>query len=95
MIKMNDSLSEKTKDKLHQIMDDIKQERDELHVKAHLARAEVRDEWVELEEKWEHLRSKSKRVGREAKGASNEVWAATKLLGEELKEGYQRIRKSL
>jgi hypothetical protein len=92
---MSDAIRKKVTDKYQKLMDEIKQERDELNVKAHLIRSEVRDEWEDMEEKWEHFCSHSKRAGREVKDASGEVWVATKLLGEEIKEGYKRIRKSI
>jgi hypothetical protein len=76
-------------------MDELKKERDELNVKAHLARSEVRDEWEKIEVKWERFNEKTHRVGHEASEVTRDVWTAIKLLSEEIKEGYQRIRQSL
>ena len=77
------------------MIEGLKQQRDTVRVQLHLAKAEVRQEWEELEKKWEHLHAKANSVGRETQEASRDVFAASKLLGEELKRGYERIRKRL
>ena len=85
----------KTNEELHELSDALKQARDELRVDMHLAKAEIRDDWEELERQWEHFRQKMQRVGHEAVEAGEDVGEATSLLGSELKKGYQRIRKSM
>ena len=40
----------------------LKAQRDEMRVQAHLARAEFRDEWEELEEKWQKAERKLERI---------------------------------
>ncbi len=78
-----------------EFVENLKQQRDELRVKMHLAAADVKDEWENLEGKWSHFEAKAKQVGGEAAEASKEVWDAAKDLGGEIKEGYDRIRKTL
>ena len=73
----------------------LERQRDELKLRAHLAKAEARDEWEELEVKWERLRSRLKAAGEEADVASEDVRAAASILADELKKGYERIRQSL
>jgi len=80
---------------LDAMIDGLRQQRDVIMVQLHLAKAEVRDEWDELEQQWEHLRAKAKSVGHEAQNASQDVFQAAKLLAEEIKQGYERIRKQL
>jgi len=41
------------------IVDELKQKRDELRVQMHLASKEVQEEWTELEGKMEHFTSKA------------------------------------
>ena len=77
------------------MIEGLKQQRDSVRVQLHLAMAEVRQEWEELEKKWEHFRAKANSVGRETQEVSQDVFEASKLLGEELKRGYERIRKRL
>lgn len=76
-------------------IDMLKQQRDELIVQMNLAKAEARDEWNELEGKLEHLKAKADTVRHEAGEAADDVLEATKLVAEEIKRGYDRIRKKL
>jgi uncharacterized protein (DUF3084 family) len=80
---------------LEKVVAELKQQRDELRVRAHLMAQEARDEWDELEKKWEHAQSRLERFGDEAEKASKEVASALKLVFGELKEGYARIKKAL
>ena len=69
--------------------------RDELKLQIHLGGAELRDFFDTLESKWhafERSASEARRVAAEEK---EDVREATKLLLEEIREGYQHIRKSL
>lgn len=73
----------------------LKTERDEIRVRVHLAEAELKDEWEELEKRWEHFQAKSREVGAAAGESAAEVGSALELLADELKAGYRRIRKHL
>ena len=78
-----------------EFVENLKQQRDELRVKMHLAAADAKDEWDKLEQKWGHFEAKARQVGGQAADASKDIWQATKDLGGEIKEGYDRIRKTL
>lgn len=73
-----------------EMMDELKQRRDELRVQMHLASKEVQDEWKELEEK---MRELSKRAELEKTGEG--IGEAFGKLGQELKLGYRRIRDAI
>src|SRR5574340_238952 len=81
--------------KLDRLLEELKQQRDELRLKMHLAQAEIRDEWDALEKKWEQMKPRLDTVQREAAKTSKNVLAALELGVEELREGYQRIRGRL
>jgi SMC interacting uncharacterized protein involved in chromosome segregation len=81
------------REKLEQMMRRLETERDELKMKLGLAKLEARDEWQELEKKMDSLRGRVKVVGGEAKEASGDVGAALDTLGDEIREGFARIRK--
>ena len=78
-----------------QVMDKLRQERDELRLQMRLGKAEFKDEWEALERKWEHLEAKMADVKDEAREASREVGAAFGILADELGEAYRRIRAKL
>ena len=77
------------------LIDDLKKQRDEIRVRLHLAKAEAKEEWERLETKWEHVRGKMGVVGREAGKTAQEVGTALNLAVEELRRGYERVRKLL
>ena len=72
------------------LMDDLKQKRDELRVKIHLASKEAQDEWQELEDKMQEFSSRAE-LGKTGEG----LGGALGKLGDELKLGYQRIREAM
>ena len=84
-----------SKEDIEQVMGKLKAQRDELRVQMHLAKAEVKEEWDELERKWEHVESRLEKVGHEAKDSAGEVGAALSTVAEEIGSAYQRIKRSL
>lgn len=83
------------RERLREMLEKLEQERDELKVRAHLGKAEAREEWEKMEGRIAELRSRLDRAGDEAGDVMGDVGAAAKLLGEEIREGFARIRKSL
>jgi chromosome segregation ATPase len=84
-----------TGDQIDKAIAEIRQQRDELRVRLHLAKAEVRDEWEDLEKQWEHLQGRLGVAGKQASEAAGNVGAALGLAVEEIRKGYRRIRSSL
>ena len=80
---------------LDTLIEGLKQQRDELRVQLSLAQSEARDEWEKLEHKWQDVKGKSDAIRQEAAHTTEEVVEATKLMAEEVKKGYDRIRKLL
>jgi len=80
---------------LKKMVDDLKQQRDEINLQLHLAKVEVRDEWDKLEPKWEEVKGKMATMSEVARQTSESVTTAAGLLADEIKEGYERIKKSL
>jgi hypothetical protein len=76
-----------------ELIESLERVRDEIKLKLHLAAADARDEWEELEKKLGHLRGKATSIGRVAEDAAEDVGEAVELLGKELKRGYERLRK--
>ena len=78
-----------------ELFDELRKARDELHLKIHLAAAEARDEWEVLEKKFDNFRARADQVGEATGEAAEDIGEALELVGNELRKGYQRIRKSL
>ncbi len=86
---------EYTMEDLKKLLADLTQQRDEINVKLHLAKAEIRDEWDKLETKFEEVKDKMSTVSEEAGKTAESVTAAAGLLTDEIREGYERIKNAL
>lgn len=81
------------REELKKLLDSLATQRDELVVRAHLAKLEAQQEWGELEGKLEQLRAKVGQAAEVAGDAAEDVAAAAKLLGDEIARGYERLRR--
>ena len=84
-----------TLDDLKKIVDDLARQRDELNLKIHLAKADMRDEWDRLESKWEEVQGKLTTAGKEAEKTAGAVTTGIGLIADEIKKGYERIRNAM
>lgn len=82
-------------EELKKLSEKVKQYRDEARVQMHLAREDVKDEWDDLEQDWDRFRTKIDEVLHDTENASQEARQTASKLGEDLKSGYQNIRKKL
>jgi hypothetical protein len=73
----------------------LKSERDEITLKLHLASMEAKEEFEEAEKHWEALKIKAAEIADDSKETSEEFIAKAKIVGEELKNAYDRISKRL
>ena len=80
---------------LSEIISTLKQERDELAVRMHLAKSEAKAEWDKLDEKWAVLTSKYEPLKHAVGDSAEQLTASLKLVAGEIRDGFQRIRKSL
>ncbi|HFU77339.1 MAG TPA: hypothetical protein ENL02_01890 [Epsilonproteobacteria bacterium] len=97
--------------KIDQWLEEAQTLRDELAVKANLGVAEAKDELGKLDEQMEDLKSKGKQIANMAGDTAQELriaaemgiksdskedlTTALELAGEEIKKGYERIKKLL
>ncbi|MBT8140817.1 MAG: hypothetical protein HKN88_08990 [Gammaproteobacteria bacterium] len=95
-------MSDKANDKYHEfnaelkeLFDKLKQERDELKVKAHLAKAEIGDKWEVAEDKWQTLKDKNTIIAKSVGKAGGDIGEGFKALGAELKNAYKDIRAGI
>jgi predicted nuclease with TOPRIM domain len=76
-------------------LDHLKQQRDELQVQLHLAKADAKDEWARLETQWDEIKPKLEAAREEVGKTAESVGAALGMAIEELKKGYERLRSRL
>lgn len=77
------------------MIDDLKEERDALSLQVHRCKKEAKSELKRLSKKFDELNQRSEPLKHAVEETGEDVWETLRLLGEEVKEGYQRIRKSL
>jgi cytochrome c556 len=92
---VNNHITDELRQTISKVVEELREERDELNLKMDHAATEIRDEWEELEKKWQHFLTRAHRVEDAAKESSHEIGAAVALLGEELKASFKRVRKML
>ncbi len=81
--------------RIEELIKSLKQQRDELSVKMHLAGMEMREEWDRLDVKLSKLCSKYEPVKDAFGETSSDVWKTLKQLGSEVGDGFKRIGKAL
>lgn len=75
-------------------LDALARARDELKVQLHLAKAEAREEWGKLEAAYTRLTGELTQATGDLKEPVRELSGAAKGVVDELKHGYERIRRS-
>ncbi|MGR9087814.1 MAG: hypothetical protein ACU841_12180, partial [Gammaproteobacteria bacterium] len=73
----------------------LKTERDEISLKLHLASMDAKEEFEEAESQWNQIKAKATDIADETVETSEEYIAKAKIIGEELKEAYNRIAKRI
>ena len=73
----------------------LKRERDELALKVHLAKAEARDEWKDLQARLDELEARARPVAKVVGETAGEVGTSLELAADEIRKGFAKIRKLL
>ena len=80
---------------LQRELDVLTQLRDELRVKASLAKADAKAELDRLEGTWLRVQDEMKRVGEHSKESVHEVGGVARKLVDELKLHYEQIKRDI
>lgn len=83
------------KDEFDSLLTKLDNEREELQLKLSLASMEARDEFEAAEKQWQQFKTKAAEIADDSLETSEEFIAKAKIVGEELKDAYQRIAKRL
>ncbi len=89
-----ESVSE-IREKIDREIDELRRTRDEIRVQLHLAKSEAQELWSSLEHKLAGLESHAKHIAKQVEEPLEDVSAAARLLVDELREGYRRIKDAL
>lgn len=80
---------------LSEMIGKLKQERDELQLKMHLASMDAKDEYNRISEKVDQLTAQYEPLTDAAQETADNVFSALGLAADELKIGYQRVRQAI
>jgi hypothetical protein len=83
------------KDRLEGEVDELMTLRDELRVKVHLGKMEAQELWEGLEHHWDQAEGKLKVLADASAEAAGSVGEAAELVVEEVKAGYEKLRRLL
>jgi len=84
-----------TKENLEELISVLKQQRDELKVKMHLAGMETKEEYNRLSDRINELNKQFEPTKDAAAETAEGVFKALKLAGDEMLNGFNNIRKTL
>ena len=84
-----------TQSTLDQLVSSLKQERDELKLKLHLASMDAKDEFDRISGKVDELSAQYDPVSDAVEETAGNIWSALMLAAEEMKAGYGRVRKAI
>jgi len=85
----------KKRNALDDVISKLKQERDELKLKMHLASMDAKVEYDRLSRKCDELTDQYEPVKEVVEETAENVLSALGLVADELKIGFQRVRKAL
>lgn len=77
------------------MLDDLKEERDSLALQIHLGKQEAKSELDRLDKKLEQLNEEYQPLKNAVDESSEDIAAALQLVGDEIMNGFHRIRRSL
>lgn len=83
------------KNEFDNLLDNLDAIRGEIQLKLSLASLEARDEYEEAEKQWRQVKVKAAEIADDSIETSEEYIAKAKIIGDELKDAYQRIAKRL
>ncbi len=88
-------MSEAKRTALEMLIHKLKHERDELSLQMHLGKQELVDEWDSVQHNLDQLSQRFEPLKKAVAETSEDVWDSLKLVGDEIRDGFKRIRKSL
>ena len=80
---------------LDEVISKLKQERDELQLQMHLASMDAKDEYERLSGKCDDLTDQYEPVKDAVEDTAENIFAALGMVADELKVGFQRVRKAI
>jgi uncharacterized coiled-coil DUF342 family protein len=90
-----DDAMSRQQDLLTELISSLKQQRDELALQIHLGKAEAKEEWDRVQAKLDQLTADADPLKEAVEESAENVLESLKLVAGEIKNSFDRIRKSL
>lgn len=85
-----------TKDlNLENLSQSLRQKKDEIHLKIHLASMEIAEEWEKAQKQFDDLELQLRQLATEAKETGQELFSSAEKLAGEVDHAFDRIRSNL
>lgn len=81
------------REKIDSMIKELRKEAEVLRVELQLAKMELGDEWEKIESRLMKLEAKASEIGEATADASEDVWEAAKLLGDEVRKGFKSVAR--
>lgn len=92
---MESELRARIESEIKSEIESLRAARDELRVQVHLGAVEAREAWEKAEKNWSHLEGRIKVLGEATQESLEEIGTAAGILADEIRRGYQHLRKLL
>ena len=83
------------RNRLAELIASLKRQRDELNLQIHLGKAEAKEEWRKVTARLDELLAEYEPLKNALNETTENVFSAMKRVGEEVRTGFERVRKSL
>ena len=80
---------------IDKIWEQLKQQRDELHFRSLIAKAELKEEWAVLEQKWHKAEKQMHHLQDNAIESTAEMKQSAHIIVQEISDAYKRIKERL
>ncbi len=88
-------MSQDFKDTVQKDLALLEKARDELKLQIHLAKADAKSEWAKLESTWQKVNEQGQQTRNGTEQPLKDITSAAKVLIDELRSGYARVREQL
>jgi hypothetical protein len=83
------------RERLDEVINKLKQERDEIRLQIHLANMEGKDEYDRISRKVDQLTDQYEPVKDAVEDTAENIFTALGMVADELKVGFKRVRKTI
>ena len=81
--------------KIENLRQTLRQKKDEIHLKVHLASMEIAEEWDKAQQKFDALEAEISKISSETKSAGQDLLSSIEKLGAEVDQAFDRIKSHL